>query len=390
MIAGIGLSKNEDPYLAGREAAEIARKKIPKEKIDLAIIFSSINLASSSLLRGIRDMIGKVSIIGCTASSPISGLKIEREAVLVILISSKNNILSTSYVSEVSKKGLRQAGEELSISFLKRKDIAQRQFSLIFSDGLLERQSEILLGMQSRLGKSFPLVGGVASGNLKSQKTFQYFDENLLSDSIVGLLVSKKMEYMEYSISLRHGFRPLGKSRIITEAEANVIKTIDKRPAVSLYEEYFGKDIKRDFDYISRLYPIGIYLEEEKNYLLRSVLRASEDGNLVFQTDIPKDTKIRLMIGTKESLLEAARLAAEEAKRAIQRVSLVLIFNSISRKMILGREAEREIEIIKKVFGNTPLAGFYAYGEKAPLKSLEFKGQSYLHNHSITILAIGE
>jgi len=63
-----------------------------------------------------------------------------------------------------------------------------------------------------------------------------------------------------------------------------------------------------------------------------------------------------------------------------------MVFDSASRFTLLGRQASRELEIIKAVFGeNTPLIGIYTYGEQAPLKSINYLGRSYFHNQSINV-----
>jgi hypothetical protein len=182
--------------------------------------------------------------------------------------------------------------------------------------------------------------------------------------------------------------------RSATLSYADILKDIDGEPAIRLYEDYFSKsaeELKKDLRRISIFYPLGIFIPGQKEYLLRNLTAIRDDGSLLFQGDIPQDSEIRLMIGTKESCLAATQKAAEEAKRALagRSARLVLVFNSVSRYMLLGRDAPMELEIIKEAFGpDTAIAGFYTYGEQAPLSALSYLGKSYFHNQTVTIAAI--
>jgi hypothetical protein len=70
--------------------------------------------------------------------------------------------------------------------------------------------------------------------------------------------------------------------------------------------------------------------------------------------------------------------------------NFLLVFDSVSRYVLLRRDVARELEIIKEGFGNnTPIIGLYTYGEQAPLRAINYQGQAYFHNQTVTILNIG-
>ena len=98
------------------------------------------------------------------------------------------------------------------------------------------------------------------------------------------------------------------------------------------------------------------------------------------------------MIGTKESCLNATRQAVEEVKKGLQGhpIDFALVFDSVSRYILLGRHANQELQIVKEALGkNTPIIGLYTYGEQAPLRATSYLGKSYLHNQTFTILGMG-
>jgi hypothetical protein len=113
---------------------------------------------------------------------------------------------------------------------------------------------------------------------------------------------------------------------------------------------------------------------------------------LVFQSNVPEGSLIRLMIGTKGSCLAAAEEAVDEVKKGLagRTCNFAFVFDSVSRYMLLGRQANKELEIIKEKLGkDTPIIGIYTYGEQAPLKTLHYQSGAYCHNQSVVILGIG-
>jgi len=393
MNISLGFSKNSDHIQATNEAVGQAIVGLGKARGDLAIIFTTIEFAHPLVLKIANNLLGGIPIVGCSSLGIITNNGIFKHGFAILLISLNPQIfLNLALVKDVNKKTPIAAGRELGEKLLYGCKDVRRNLSLIFSDGLISDGTSLINGLQENLGRSFPLIGASASDNSAYAKTFQYFNKDVLTDSCCGMLFGGKINF---GFGIKHGWKALGKIRYVTRAEGNIIKEINGEPAVKLYEDYFAKDaleLAKELRRISIFYPIGIYLQGEKEYLLRNIISIKDDGSLVTQGDIPQDSPIRLMIGTKDSCLAAAVTSCEEAKKNLgaQKTKLVMVFDSASRFTLLGRHCSRELEIVKAVFGEkTPLIGIYTYGEQAPLKSINYLGRSYFHNQSINVLAIG-
>lgn len=391
-LIGVGFSEKKDPFLAASEAATMALYQIHHRPITLAFLFSTIHFAHQRLLDGIHYALGNVKLLGCSGSSVIWPETISKYGVGLMLISMDRVTFGQAYGAGIKDNGARQVGEDFARQALKNLGTPQRDLALIFCDGTVENGSDLLKGIKDILGLSFPVFGAAAADNFCFHKTYQYFNKELLTDSVVGLIFSGENIF---GMGLRHGWKPLGRPHTITSVKGNVIKAIEGKPAVAIYEEYFGKsrgEIEKNLIEMSIYYPLGLYVPGETEYLLRNVLRIDEDGGLVCQGDASVETDVRLMMGTKEWALDAATQAAQEAKDSLngKEVKGALVFESISRNKLLGRLTERELSRIKKVLGNVPILGICSYGEQAPLKSLEHYGETYFHNETLAILAIGE
>ncbi len=391
--AGIGLSTTRDHILAAREATNLALRNIFTDKVDLAIVFSTVDFAHPGTLKIISGLLGQVPILGCSGLAVISNQGIAKHGLAILLLSlSEGTYFNVAAVKEIKAKTPLVAGEELGEKLLYGCKNVRRDLSVIFSDGLIDDSSSFVNGLQARLGRSFPLVGGSASDNLAFEKTFIYFNQEALSDASCGMLLGGKLKF---GLGTKHGWKALGKPRRVTKAQGNIVETIEDEPAVKIYTDYLAKnmdELKKDAKRVSILYPIGMYLAGEDEYLLRNILSIEDNGSLIFQGDLPQDSQVRLMIGTKESCLEAAVQATEEVKMALggAPINFAILFDSASRYMLLGRQANKEVDIIKRQLGKeTPLIGIYTYGEQSPLTAINYLGRSYFHNQTITILGIG-
>jgi len=390
--ASIGISREKDYILAAKEALAQAKKNMPYKKFDLAFVFASITLCYPSLLKTIAADLEHVPVIGASGAAVITNHGILKHGVAVLLLNlTEKTFFNIACVRDIKTKTPLNAGEELGAKLLYGFKGVRRDLGVVFSDGLLKDSHSLIRGLQEKLGASFPLVGASASDNLNFLKTCIFCNHEMLTDSAVGILWGGRLNF---ALGTRHGWKPLGKPRTVTKSYNNAVFTIDGLPAAKVFQEYLGRDfneLKKELKHITTLYPVGIFLSAEEEYLLRNVVAIEEGGILVFQGDVPQGSSIRLMIATKESCLLATRQALKEVNAIVKQPDFLLVFNSISRYILLGRDAPRELQIIKNsVPPGTPIAGIYTYGEQAPLKAINYQGKVYLHDQTLTILSIGE
>lgn len=389
---GLGISSAKDPFHAAREAAVLAKAQIEQEKIDLAFVFASAAYNPENIIRGLRQIMPEVKTIGCSAASIITSEGAQKHSLAVLAIKSENIKYGLGISSNLNEKDPRIAGEELAKTALSNLKSTSRDLFIMFSDGLMKNSSNFILGVEDVLGKSFPIIGAAASDDFRFSKTYQYYQNNAFTNAAVGILLGG---VGSFGFGIKHGWRPIGKPRLITNSEGNIIKEIDNQPAINMYKDYFGEEAEElreeKLSRIAILYPLGINIPGEEELVLRNVLEADEDGSLVCQGDIPVNSQVNLMLGSKDFCIEAAKQAAREAKKGLKNkpASLIIIFDSTSRLKLLGRIASEEIHAIKETLGkNIPVVGFYGYGEIAPLKAAGYRGASYFHNETVAILAI--
>ena len=397
MEIGAGLSQGDNSISAAQEAVGQAKANL-KEKAELALVFGTPSLSSSSLLKAASEALPGVPIIGSSGKAVICSEGIFKHGVAVMLLnfSGKAHFHAASVINVARRSQL--AGEEMGEKLSSGLKDYTRALSLIFCDQLIQSSTHFISGLQSRIGKGLPLAGACPSGDSFFENHL-YFNQYITSDACVGITLDSGLSF---GIGAGGGWKPLGKSNTVTKAEGNVVESIGGSPASKLYQDYLGYDwpkLKTNLKLAASLYPLGIYLPQEKEYLLRNPISLGASGSVSFSGEVPQNSTVRLMLGTKNTCLAAARQAAAEANanfaacpaaRSGYTKRMALVFSSFSRYTLLGQDAKKELEAIQETLGqDTPVIGIYTQAEVTPLSSERYRGQAQLQNQTITIVILG-
>ena len=389
---GVGFSQHIDPVTAALEAATQAKTQA-RHEADLAIVFSTIHYSPSEFLPQIQQVLYGAKVIGCSTAGVITSQQIGMRGIAVLAINSDDTKFATACVDNVQSQDMRQVGMTLARQTVSDFGQLHRKAFIYFVDGLLSDNAAIVKGMQEVFGNVFPIIGAGSSDDFHFQQTFQFCDEKIMTNAVTGFLIGGKLNI---GLGTRHGWRPLGKPRTIDKSSGNIIQKIDGKAAATIYDEYFGKEATNlrstKLGQMAILYPLGIFLEGEREYLLRNAINIQSDGSIVCQGEVPQGSEVHIMLSNKEHCIQSAADAALEAQRNLagKRPQCVIILESLARLKLLGRAAKSEIETVKEIFGeSTPLIGMYSYGEICPSQTLKEKSIIHLQNESVIILAIG-
>jgi hypothetical protein len=390
---GIGFSSLPDPAQAAKEAAVQAKNQMNTTTTHLVVVFSSLAYGTPEALLTIERILQPEKLIGSSTAGIIAADKISLQGIGILAIHSEDIHFGQATFEEIAYKDMRNVGFQLARDLNVAYNHPNRHALLFFADAALKNSTAFVHGVQEVLGSGFPIIGGISSDDFNFKKTLQYSQNKILPNAVTAVMLGGQATV---ALGSKHGWKPLGKPRMVDGCDGHIINTIDGKPAVHIYEEYFGaeaKNIKESrLGSIAVLYPLGIYLEEENHYLLRNAVDILDDGSIVCQGEVPKGSEVHLMIGSKDACKQAALDAAHEVREGLfgRQAKLILIFESMTRYKLLGRSAIQEIQIIKDVLGyTTPMIGMYCAGEVAPFQTNNKIISTYLQNESIVIVAFG-
>ena len=398
IFAGVGLSKNKsDSYQAGFEACKMAIEKMGGGKPDFTITFASVSFNQDDLMRGLKEASDGAPGIGCSDAGEITNDGPTQKSVAIMAIKS-DQLRLTSGLGANIKADARAAGKQVAQEVKEKAVDALRAF-IMLPDVLTGNGADIVRGVLDVLGENFPVAGGAAGDDFLFQKTYEYRDHEATSGAVAGVGFSGKFSL---GMGVRHGWVPIGVPMKVTKSKGAVLYELDNRPAVSIYEDYFGteaNDLRREpLARLAITYPLGIKVADLEEYLIRDAITVDDNGALTCAAEIPEGSEIRLMIGSKEKAIEAAQDAARHLMKDFelqkQKPKFLLMFNCIAREKLFAQKAKEEIDEVMKIIGDdVPLLGFYTYGEQAPMGGETRDAQkimSRFYNETVVLFGIGE
>lgn len=395
--SAVGVSDGEDGYIVGARAAQEAITALGDAPIQLVIVFASVAYDQQKLIDGVRSVTGDALLVGTSTAGEITALgSTSRESAAVMLISS-TTCTFVAAVGEHISADARAAGKRVADA-LRTQTPMKLVSCMIFPDSLTGNGADIIRGVEDSLGHGFSIVGGSSADDFRFEKTYQYLNGTVYSDAVVGVGI---LGQVHVGVGVRHGWLPVGVPRTVTKAEGSVLYEIDGQPAIRMYEDYFGAaevaQLRRErLAQLAVRYPLGMRTGLDGDVLIRDPLTVRDDGAIVCAAEVPQGVEIQLMLGNQDEAIRVAEDAALDACSYLpeKKPEAVIMFSCISRYKLLGAQTDAEITAVQKIIGkDTPLIGFYTYGEQAP-HSGEICAidacNTVFHNGSIVMCALAE
>jgi hypothetical protein len=390
--AGVGMSHHHNPNVAGREAAEQALKIAGVSKPDFVFTFASVGYDQHSLLRAVRETTGGAPLTGCSAEGTIDREDSDESnfSVVVTAISS-DELRWTNGIATGLRADSRAVGQQVAQDL--QSDFSSTIMGLfVFPDALAVNFDHFVSGLEGYLSpdRFLPLWGGAAGDNFARRQTYQYYDDEVVSDGIAYALLSGEAQ-AAWAIS--HGCIPIGNERQVTRCQGNVIYEIDGKPILEVIKEYIP-----DPDLVDNWYRYALtlalcfkapeYIENEE-YIVQGIPRINEDdGSVTIQTQVSEGTSVWFSSRDKEKITTGLDRMAAQIKEQLggAQPKLVFQFDCASRGKMMFRDQERTQllgQFRQSVGPDAPWAGFYTYGEIGPVA-----GHNLRHIYTAVVLAL--
>jgi hypothetical protein len=195
--AGVGMSRHHNPSVAGLEAAQQALKEAGIVKPDFVFMFATVGYDQRSLVRAVRETTGSAPLTGCSAEGTISADDADESnfSVLVTAISSDDLQWTNGLATELGADS-RAVGQQLAQNL--QSDLSSSSMGLfVFPDALTVNFDRFRAGLETNLStdRFLPLWGGGAGDNLAWQHTYQYYDDEVVSDGVAYALLSGEVHH---------------------------------------------------------------------------------------------------------------------------------------------------------------------------------------------------
>lgn len=354
---------------------------------DLVFCFFSAELDAAEVTAGLRTRLpAPVQIIGCSSFAEVGQEEALTHSVTALGLRCPGVHIQTfaHLPGELTSAALGQRiGEELKP--------LQPELVFLFPDVLRQNATQLLLGLQSVLGTSIPVIGGAAADSGTFTKTFQIRNDEVFSGGVCGVALRGGVRV---STAARSGYHPVGAPRTCTRVEnGNVLLELDGQPALQVYREFLGPRVD-EMPAVSIEFPLGVLDDSRPTEvfppLVRAIFGVDEARQaLILGGDIGHagvgNGKIRILRATRDDVVKGASAATREVLAQQPHADVAFLFSCMSRKVVLGPRYKEECAAANRLLPpQLPRVGFYTFGELSPF------GSASVHHESTFTLALVE
>jgi hypothetical protein len=389
IAASIGKSTTRNSREAGVAAARAAIGQLAGAPTGV-LVFGTAGYDQVQLLQGIREVTGSTPLLGCSGEGVITQNVGSDESTHAVAVMALAGVPLHTFHSHKVSDDPHRAGQALAAAVAEI-DYGPNDLLIVLADGLTANCNQLLMSLREQLPRPLQIAGGTAGDTLKFTQTYQYCDDQVMSDGVCAALLRGGA----WEIEVSHGCEMVGLEHRVTRAEGGIVMEVDGRPAWDVLREVLEEDGKERLEGldVSQLC-FGVQLERPDtsgygDHVIRVPVRLdSEAGHLFFAGELPVGAQIQLARRDASRVCETALASAQRIRqrRAGQAPSLVLQFDCTGRgRLLFGNKSNEELmKPLQQVFGETiPWLGFHSYGEIAPLG-----GEATFHNLTVVLCAM--
>ena len=229
------------------------------------------------------------------------------------------------------------------------------------------------------------IMGGMASGGLRSGRSLLFLDGRVLTHGAVGAALPRAA----FHPLVAQGCRPVGDPYTITSADGNLILELGGRPPLARLRELAAALPVRDQELLARGAHVGMVIDEyladpgPGDFLIRGIAGADPgSGAIAVGSEVEAGQTVQFHVRDARSADEDLRHALEREAAALggRRAAGALLFTCTGRGSRMFAEPDHDAGLVARMLGEIPLAGFFCDGELGPVG-----GQNFLHTFTASI-----
>jgi len=382
---GVGYDTGANSYEAGRNAALLAYKSVKKYEPTLVLVFSSINYDNKEVLRGVREITANTPLVGGTAAGNFCH-GFHSVGVTVAVIASPYLTVRLGIGRSVGRDFGNAVQEAIDSSgageyFGQHRpqedrqqldlDYAKKTFALVLMPGSHTNNYnyDVIDLLRKRSMNAFPLVGGCMGDWMSRQETFQFYNGEVITDSV---LLAVFDTHLKFGVAASLDFTPSNLQASITKVDGYEIKEFYYEPAAEFYAKLLNiniDDLRKDPEGYFTTNPLGISDEFGNYSIIMGVEVTGDNGIKCLRKPYPNAT-VTIMGPDREKMEKSLGNVIEKAvlRSRISKPSAGIVFSSVYRLNFLGQEVMKRVarEIrssLRRNHFDMEYTGFVSYGE---------------------------
>ena len=353
-----------------KNIAEITQDKVDNFKLSNNFLLVFIAEKSASDAESLISLLSTngIKFFGGIYPTIIHDTTNYHDGLLIIEISSVQEVVTFSMKDESS--------------FREIQNLDKVNTAILLIDAMVSETDLLLKRVYGLLNNKINIVGGGAGFMSFEQQPCIFTQDGMFEDGAVLALMNNKSK-----IGVKHGWEVFAGPFIATSTDKNVIKELNWRPALEVYQEVIeansdNKFTENNFIDIAKIFPFGIY-KEGAEFVVRDPIAINEAGEIVCISEVPENSTLQILTGDPEKLILAARHVANKTLHDESDANCLMVFDCITRVMYLGSQFEDELKAMRDVYSdkNCKIRGVSTLGEIAS------SGMGFVDFYNKTIVA---
>ncbi|MGB0985261.1 MAG: FIST signal transduction protein [Saprospiraceae bacterium] len=347
----------------------------------LGIIFSSPK-HDLNVICNLFDQ-ADIDLFGCSTAGEILFSEIHDEQIVGVFMDIKKE--NYKIISKPTDGKIYETAFEMGLEV---KNTFDKPAVMLASGGITIDAEKIVEGLEDSIQKNIPIFGGLAGDDLALTQTYSLSRDGAEDGGLVFIIFNTDKVSIEGLAT--SGWEAIGNVHTITKAEGNVVYTIDDKPALDVFINYFGyfdnfRLDGNDIETMSAQYPLQILREGDYNVLRSPLIGDKEERTLILAGGVKQGDQFKFSISPGFEVIDQTIKEFGGLQKKAPETELMVLFSCKGRHAALGPLIEDEITGLNK-YWDAPLIGFFSYGEFGNVKN----GKCDFHNETCSLVLIKE
>ncbi len=398
---GYSIGKGDSAFAVGQETARNALSSIRKHSISAVLVFASVSYDLEEVLRGIGSIVSDVPVLGTTTAGEIcNGLY--KESVVVVALASPHLKIHCALghnVSQdwqmaleqvISSPGTAPFFQDSPIFWQELTRRGKTVIAVLFSPGNTRTADtlsyEILEELKRRTLGRIPIFGGASADDWRMEKNYVLLGQKAFPDSILLAIIETELQI---GIAIGNGFQPSSFQTTVNSVEGHEILTMDGRQSSEVFALALGmipESLEGKHLTLSSGYAFGIS-DPMGEYTINVASYTTPRGGIRFTQPVSPGTHLTLMRSQSEDMYGTGQKVLRKAmlRGGITDPVCALVCYCTLRPRLMGKDSEKEINLMRETIDGLPIVGFCSFGEQG----VSDDGISRYDNAAVTALIFG-
>ncbi|MCA9663315.1 MAG: FIST C-terminal domain-containing protein, partial [Myxococcales bacterium] len=379
----VGQAEGSDPRALVDRVVDQCRAGLGGAAPSVGIVTLSGAVDPLAALEALRAALPGVPFVGgSTAGDLSSALGFSEDSLALTLFASDHIRFAVGYGERLNERP--EGAVEDAMAMARRALAAdgggdQEALSLVYVDSTAGRNAGTVDVMNELRAPGAAIFGGVLAYPFGGpRRIYEFAGDRVLEGAVVVLLLRGPVRY---AWRVSNAWRPIGpreRARVV----GNRVERIGERTALDFVRHYLGEHFQPSGEF-----PLAVFDGASDRFYLRGLWTVEGDA-LSYVAPIPDGALVQLCEYVRPEVLADTEATVEEVARALPEAEPAgaIVFSCAVRKMMLGTHIAKVSRLLGEHLA-VPFAGFYAYGEIAPLAP---GGPAFFHNATMITLLLGE